>query len=479
MKAFADDLKRLLTRHEIRVAVCGMQNSGKTVFITSLADHILNHNPSRDVSDDNRRFDLGAYVVVDADVEDIHPPDDAIGNFDFRTFRNSFANDAWPEKTARTTEIALDFTLENVKNPHCLIPVAGSMAKRRDVRLRILDIPGERLADFIMDGRDFAEWSDALLGNGRNRRRHLDAYRDGAETAVGQSDGDAAETVLLSEYRKALDAARGVFDRFVTPSVYRVPLDGSVDSPRLAGLPDKEFAPMTASLRKRFPALAKKFARHYDAYRDLVVAPIVDWMKTADKALFLLDVFSCLNGGSQAYNSALAETNAALDVFASKGTLGDMQESIGYLFTRFQLPMDPKNIRIVVTKMDLADDVGKENLKALAQQMFGTKAQSVTGVDSPDKVFLACAAVVTDESGGSEAKKRLYPGIPGGRSDARPGDGIPRTIPKKLDEWYRCFVLKDKNPPFFNLREDLPPRHAGLDEIARFVLGIPKTGKTE
>jgi predicted YcjX-like family ATPase len=475
-----DNMGHLLSRHEIRVAVCGVQNSGKTVFITSLADHLLHHDPARNVADD-RRFDLGDFVVGDdADVKDVHAPGDSVANFEFRKFRKSFAENRWPEKTAMTAELVLDFTLENVRGTS-LIPV-GRLSRRRDVRLRILDVPGERLADFLMAGHDFADWSDALLGNGKQGRRHLDAYRDGAENAIGGSaDDKAAEDVLLSEYRKALDAAKGVYDRFVTPSVYRVPLDGSPDSPRFLGLANREFAPVPASLRKRFPELAKRFARNYAAYRDSIVDPIVDWMKTADKALFLLDVFSCLNGGALAYNGALAETNAALDVFASKGALDDVRESLGYLFTRFQLPMDPANVRIVVTKMDLADPAGRENLMALARQMFGKKAQTVTGFPAPGAAFLPCASVVTDEekAGGSETKKKAHPGIPR-REDSvlqRPGDGIPWSIPENLDDWKFRFPLTDRNPAWFNLREDLPPKHSGLDAVARFILGIPAPGR--
>jgi hypothetical protein len=473
MESFTDNLANLLTRHEIRVAVCGMQNSGKTVFITALVDHLLHHDPERNLSD-ARRFDLGDFVIGDnADVRDLHAPGDSIGNFAFRKFRDSFGRNEWPEKTAETTELVLDFTLENRGQGHW-IPVER-WSHRRDIRLRILDVPGERMADLLMARLDYAGWSDAMLGNGKNRRRHLDAYRDGTEAALAGSTGESAEAVLLSEYRKALDGARGAYDRFVSPSVYRVPLDGSPDSPRLLGLAGGEFAPMTATLRKKLPALASRFARHYLAYRDSVVGPIVDWMKTADKALFLLDVFSCLNGGAQSYNGMLAETNAALDVLGSKGRLDAIREGLGYLLTRFQFPIAPEDIRIVVTKMDLADETGRDNLLALARQMFGKKAQAITGLKSPEDAFLSCAAAKTDNerAGGSETKKAAYPGIPRDRSEARPGEGVPWIVPEDLDGWKGRFPLTKINPAWFNLRDDLPPKHAGLDAIACFLLDIP------
>lgn len=480
MKAFADNLKRLFTRHEIRVAVCGMQTSGKTVFITSLVDHLLHHDPSGNTSD-ARRFDLGDFVIGDdADVKIVHSDGDTIGNFDFPAFRNAFANNKWPDKTNRTSELVLDFTLEN-RRQLFRNPIGFGGAKYRDVRLRILDIPGERMADFLMAGLDFAEWSDAILGNGKHRRKHLGAYRERAEALSAGLDDAQAESILFAEYRKALDEAKNAFDRFVTPSVYRIPLVPTSKDfpppPRLLGLENKEFAPMTPALREKYPALAKQFARHYNEYRDSVVSPIVDWMKTADKALFLLDVFSCLNGGTQAYNATLAETNAALDVLGSRGLFDEFCEGVEYLFTRFQFPISSEDIRIVVTKMDLADETGRNNLLSLARHMFGKKAQSVTGFRSPDKAFLSCAAVKTDSEraggSGSEPKKAAYPGIPREKKEARPGDGIPSVIPENLDEWKNCFRLKPINPAWFNLRDDLPPKHAGLDAIACFLLDIP------
>ena len=102
MESLMDNMGTLLSRHEIRVAVCGVQNSGKTVFITSLADHLLHHDPARNVADD-RRFDLGDFVVGDdAYVKDVHAPGDSVANFEFRKFRKSFAENRWPEKTAMT-----------------------------------------------------------------------------------------------------------------------------------------------------------------------------------------------------------------------------------------------------------------------------------------------------------------------------------------------------------------------------------------
>ncbi len=482
MESIRNNLRNLFARHEIRVAVCGMQNSGKTVFITSLVDHLLHHNPERNISD-ARRFDLGDFVIGDdADVKAIHADRDAIGNFDYPAFRNAFANNEWPDKTNRTSELVLDFTLENQGADGWPIPFVGKKSRRREVRLRILDIPGERMADFIMAGLGFAEWSDAILGNGKHRRKHLGAYRETAEASVAGSD-DAEEAILLSEYRRALDEARNAFDRFVTPSVYRVPLDGAKDSPRLLGLSGKEFAPMTPALREKYPSLAKKFARHYDEYRDTVASPIVDWMKTADKALFLLDVFSCLNGGTQAYNATLAETNAALDVLGSKGLFNKIREWGGYLVKRGMFPISSKNIRIVVTKMDLADETGRDHLLSLARQMFGKKAQAVTGFRSPDRAFLPCAAVQTDGErvggNGGETKKAAYPGIPRERKEARPGEGIPNVIPENLDDWKNCFRLNPINPAWFNLRDDLPPKHVGLDAIACFLLDIPAPPKAE
>lgn len=476
IKQFAEDASKLLTRHEIRVAVCGMQNSGKTVFLTALADHLLHHDPQGNRSDD-RRFDLGDFVVGDdADIVDAHEPEESIGNFDFQKYRNEFGNNRWPEKTIGTSELVLDFTLENPERSFRSVFGRGS-SKRRSVRLRFLDVPGERLADFLMDGRDYGQWCDALLGNSKHHRRHLDDYgKEIVRELDGKEDGPTAATIALKSYKKALDRAKDTFDRFVTPSTRRIPLDGSdpkkFPDKLLCGLKGAEFAPLPQILRERLPKTAKIFSEYYRKYHKKVVRPVVDWMRTADRALFLVDVFSCLNGGMQAYNGAVAETEAALDAIGNSSVL----DAARYLATRFvpRSRVPGGGIRIVVTKMDLADEQGRKNLLSLACQMFGKKARAVTGFKSSQKAFIPCAAVQTDEAkaGGSETRKRQYPGIPDGKAD-EPGAGIPKAIPEDLDPWKDKFRLKEINPAWFNLRDDLPPKHAGLDDVACFVLGIP------
>lgn len=471
METILTTASNLLTRHEIRVAVCGMQNSGKTVFLTSLADHLLHHDPQFNVEDD-RRFDLGDLVVNDADIVDIHGPNDSIGNFDFRKYRAAFGRNEWPEKTGGTTELVIDFTLDNPKRVW-RNPLGGGSSKHRAVRLRFLDIPGERLADFLMDGLDYAEWSDAILGNSRRHRTHLDGYGAELERMAENPDSiedSSIEKTILDAYRAALDEACRSYDRFVSPSSFREPFgkEEKEKSKRL-GREGMEFAPLSASFREKHPAIAKKFSKNYLQYRDRIVRPIVDWMRTADKALFLVDVFSCLNCGSQAYNGAKAETDAALDALSRKGIF----DVTRLVITRIALPLPRENIRLLITKMDMADDCGRQNLNGLARQMFGKKVQSVTGFPKAEDALLLCAAVTTDEvkKGGSEIKKRIHKGIPDGESD-KPGEGIPKRVPENLDEWVGRFPLKRLNPAWFNLRDDLPPKHSGLDKIACFVLGI-------
>lgn len=293
---------------------------------------------------------------------------------------------------------------------------------------------------------------------------------------AGKEDGQKAQEDVVATYKEALARAKENNDRFVTPSSFRIPLDGSdpIKHPDklLCGLEGAEFAPLPQVLRERFPMVAKTFSGYYRQYRDSIVRPVVGWMRTADRALFLVDVFSCLNGGIQAYNGAQAETEASLDALRRVSAF----ETIRNLFTHGvpQSRVAGANIRIVVTKMDLADKQGRKNLLSLACQMFGKKVKSVTGFKSAAEAFLTCASVQTDKekAKGSVLKKKQYLGIPDGTND-EPGAGIPKHVPDNLDDWKGQFPLKEINPAWFNLRVDLPPKHKGLNRIARFVLGLP------
>src|SRR5262249_31326801 len=125
---------------EIRVGVLGLYASGKTVFLTSLLNHLIDH--------DRDRFRLGNGTVTVRKFQE-QPTDLGWPRFDYEANRDAFVHQRWPRKTRDRAEFVCTFE--------------RSDWWISDARLRFYDLPGERIADAVMVARDYAGWSDHVL----------------------------------------------------------------------------------------------------------------------------------------------------------------------------------------------------------------------------------------------------------------------------------------------------------------------------
>ena len=122
----------------VRVAVMGSKASGKTVFLTALANHLQDHRPTE--------FPLGGRIVTwDKDAisgDTLH----GLPRFSYEAARAFLAKGEWPAKTTATSILALRLLVEDKKG------------RQENVQLEVADIPGERIADFAMKGRSYRAW---------------------------------------------------------------------------------------------------------------------------------------------------------------------------------------------------------------------------------------------------------------------------------------------------------------------------------
>ena len=120
----------------------GLYNAGKTVLLTSLVNHLQDHDPDR--------FPLGGRTGAVRKFVEL-PPDDGWSAFNFAGNRDSLVHKGrWPAKTRDRFQYSCQFERSGWTWSDCL--------------LKLYDLPGERIADAAMAGRSFAEWSDHLLG---------------------------------------------------------------------------------------------------------------------------------------------------------------------------------------------------------------------------------------------------------------------------------------------------------------------------
>ena len=108
-----------------RIAVVGTTFSGKTVFLTSLINHLKDHVPAD--------FHLGPKVRIKRFREEAVPSE--VGSqFPYREYREAIATEGkWPRKTCDTSHYVFTFERTDWKFTSCAID--------------FFDFPGERHED--------------------------------------------------------------------------------------------------------------------------------------------------------------------------------------------------------------------------------------------------------------------------------------------------------------------------------------------
>lgn len=160
-----------------RIAVTGIANSGKTVFLTSLLWQL------HEFADAN--FFLGNGVKI-TEFREVRRN----STFPFYKFQDAMAKQGeWPRKT---------------KDVHQYVGEFKRSDRSRKQRMEFLDFPGERIADAAIAGYDdFGDWSDHMFD-------HFDSdsvYREAAHEYRRHS-----ELVLSEPENRSRSGIRKVLD---------------------------------------------------------------------------------------------------------------------------------------------------------------------------------------------------------------------------------------------------------------------------
>ncbi|MCK5915626.1 MAG: YcjX family protein, partial [Deltaproteobacteria bacterium] len=288
-------------RSPLRIAIVGSQASGKTVFLTSLIDHLQHHDP--------QALKLGSGVEI-LKCETLKNSS-GFAPFPFEYNRSTLVhNNAWPEKTTDVSEIRLKLDLKRGNK------------KIEQVCLEFLDFPGEGAADFLMFSRTYSEWSDVVLGSIQADCCYSELARNFNTVVASSFD----ERGLFYAYKMFLgEALVQRYSRIITPSVYLIDSAGkrpagngtpeSWSQERFCGLSASEqFVPLPESVRLQNNSLVKKFEARYRKYRNRIVNPLVDWLEDADQMYILLDIVQILMGGYSMYNDEQIIAERVLEI---------------------------------------------------------------------------------------------------------------------------------------------------------------------
>lgn len=434
----------------VRLAVTGLANAGKTIFITQLVSHLEHFKRSR--------FDLGPGRSV-TEAKRFIISRAGLKAFPYEAARRHLLgrDPDWPPATRDVAGIGVEFTLVD----------DNAWLKRRNYSLEIYDFPGELLADLNLPDQTFGDWSLATL-------RWLEDPASPGHAAAApylallrelRADTDPAK--LVSAYHDCLEEAVRHGARTVSPAgwIY-TRLGGAFSAP-------VDFAPLPGGV-------APELRRHFQKpYRDYVrsLEPLASVFRECANHVVLVDVLEILRDGQPRY----VERKQAL-----QGMVDFYKRSNGF-FTRVArdaaswvgLPVAPGRVPlaravIAATKADavLEDDRGR--LAGLLQEMLEGDFRAL----DCQLDFRACAAY--------DATRRETDGkrwVVVGRIPSAPDQALPREVARVPESWpthpwdgteYRSFRNYLPPTPDTPVREDATFPHINVDEIILEALGLKR-----
>jgi hypothetical protein len=445
-----DDLINLALDRTVRLAVTGLRQSGKTVFITTLIHHLLSGQELPFFTPVKQKRLLGARLLP-PHVGDPPP-------FPFEASRAALAAEppGWPEPTRGLSSLRLELR----------VAATGFLARQfsdyQSRQIEIIDYPGEWLLDLPMMDQSFANWSAATIALARSPARRdlaadwLVALDQESRNRVNAPAGPAERAATLAEmYRRYLKAAQAAGFSFLQPGRLTMPGD-------MAGAEHLNFCPMPPSSDRLHTLMSDRF----EHYRDRVVRPFyADHFSRFDRQIVLVDLISALDRGRAVFE----DTQHALDTVMASFRYGPSS-----LIARLFRPNIEK-LLFVATKADHVAHNQHHNLRLLLEQMVANAAGHAR-FEGVRPVFLAIASLRSTDMVRTEHHGQTLSCVRGRlKGEDRetvlfPGE-IPPDLPVDQDWADGRFRFRDFAPRRLRVNGGGPPQHIRLDQALDVLLG--------
>jgi len=461
LKQKANDLfNRTLDQH-VTLAVTGLSRSGKTAFITSLVNQLVNEGSNSKLSFFNVVHQGRFIAAKRVPQKHLH-----IGRFEYDRGMSAFSQTepTWPEPTHGISEMRLAI---RYKPKESLLKYASDTAT---LYLDITDYPGEWLLDLPMLSQTFEQWSKQTtqLLNTQPRFKSAENFIekvnriDPFATIDEQLLADLSKeyTELLLHFRHELGLSVIQPGRFILPGELE-------DAPILQFFPFTNFEQLdkNAYQNANDDCLIGMLRARFIEYKERVVKAFYkEHFVNFDRQIVLADCLTPLNNGPESF----ADLRMAMTMIMKSFSYG--QSSI---LSRLFAPRIDK-LLFAATKADHVTPEQHKNLVRLLDQLV-YQTQHQLNYDVIEMKTLALASVKTTQAGKSRYQGQEIPVLRGKRSEN--GELItvfPGAVPSKLPEeefWQKETFNYIRFSPFepIGQHECLP--HLRMDQVMQFLLG--------
>lgn len=458
--ALSDRMKSVFNP-TVKLGVTGLSKAGKTVFITSLIENLLNSSrlPVFEVVREGRL--LNAQLA--------EQPDSKIPRFEFEQHIDCLIkNRAWPQSTRSLSQLRLK--LEFVPRSQTL-----KILKPTSLNIDIIDYPGEWLLDLPLLNKSYREFSAQSIERA-NSSRHKDyakAWLGAIQSINFLSQANERDIKTLSEsFKDYLQSAKNASNMISALPPGRFLMPGHFD-----GAPVLSFSPLPDLGIAEFPenSIAKVMEQRFEGYKDFVVKPFFrEYIARLDRQVILVDSLEAINGGAESIN--------------------EMQEALGEILLCFRTGKNHlwgklihhkiERILVAATKVDHLHHINHERLEKITAEIVkaALKKAELNGVLTDT---LALASLRATKEGTSEKYGESLPVVIGtpmkgekigdmifdGKTETAifPGE-LPDTLSELVQEnWQDRLQFVRFQPP--ELKTGQPFPQIRLDRAMEFLFG--------
>jgi len=466
--------KSVAVRRRIRTGVIGVSASGKTTLLVSLMDRLLRQDGKLSGMNRVRATHIGPFGGPD--------------EFPLDAYRKRLCNQrVWPRKTKSGSKTAVRIELESNPGAGVLGRFVGeAVARGVAFELEFVDIPGERMSDFIMAGRGFADWSDVFLAALRENEL-AGEMSDGFETLLDA--GGVSEARAILEWKRVLARLTRARLPLVSPSTFLVDHDqtypvksrpapwdiseADLIARGIIGLSrSQEFTPLSAAARAANPALAELFTERYAAYAQ-EIGRLWNEFRQCENLLVAVNVHNILENGPGAFFAAHDLIEHVLR-FVNPGlsTGGRIVSALEKLFLDSRPKVD--RVGFIATCADCvhSDDLLRLErlLRSLVDEMV--RPYSVNGRTTFECFCVAAVHAVRSRPG----NKRLveYWAREGQTFELReaPVSEVPVAGWPPTTRWGEYVFATDVAPPPLDYTGDAPFPSINVDKVQGFVFRV-------
>jgi uncharacterized protein len=382
-----------------------------------------------------------------------------IPRFPYEAFRDVMASgngQGWPCSTKKPALITLRLRVE----PRSTFQRVKGMLGPREIRLELLDYPGEWLVDLPLLEQSYHAWSAETLLRLREPPRASiteEFLRFIATLSPNAPANEATELHGFRLYSAALARCKELGLRWLQPGRFLMP-DAWRDAPFMHFFFPWESArsplpgTLGAQLRDRFEVYKREmrehfFERHFSAFNRQVV---------------LVDVLGALFAGRTAFED-------------TRKALGSIGASYARLLEGGWFGRKIERVAFAATKADHVDDLQRVNLRLTLQNMVESAAGSTKPISHRSFHLISSIRCTTDDDVvDSDGKvKRVVRGVKLGDTVQQPFSAgiVPAgAVPNSF--WSQpYFEMPKLQPPAFQGGDTFPIEHLNLDSLLAELLG--------